>query len=180
MDRRNAIMAFSGILASSALIAMPRHWVFAQTPAESGQATKITPLQYKTQTLQVGTFSKETSQLAVAQAIHPRVRQFAQFEVNEQTAMAQVLTDVNNPPPVPLDVQHAALLQQLQSQSGKLFDIAYIQGQIVGHQQLLNIQQAFLNAILTGNDDEHIAVLARVVIQMHLTMLQDLQTEITA
>jgi putative membrane protein len=180
MDRRNAIMAFSGILASSALSAMPRRAVFAQPPAESGQATRITPLQYKTQTLQVGTFSKETSQLAVAQAIHPRVKQFAQFEVNEQTAMAQVLTDVNNPPPVPLDAQHAALLQQLQSQSGKGFDIAYIQGQIVGHQQLLNIQQAFLNSILTGNDDEHIAVLARVVIQMHLTMLQDLQAEITA
>ena len=62
----------------------------------------------------------------------------------------------------------------------RLFDTAYIQGQIVGHQQLLNIQQTFLNSILTGNDDEHIAVLARVVIQMHLTMLQELQMEITA
>ena len=51
----------------------------------------------------------------MVQATHPKVRQFAQFEVNEQTAMAQVLTDVNNPPPVPLDAQHAALLQQLQS-----------------------------------------------------------------
>ena len=94
--------------------------------------------------------------------------------------MAQVLTDVNNPPPVPLDEQHAALLQQLQSLSGKSFDTAYIQGQLVGHQQLLNIQQTFLNSILTGNDDEHIAVLARVVIQMHLAMLQELQMEITA
>jgi putative membrane protein len=180
MDRRNAIMAFSGILASSALVAMPRRPAFAQTEAESGQAQMITPLQYRTQTLQVGTFSKETSQLAMAQATHPKVRQFAQFEVNEQTAMAQVLTDVNNPPPVPLDAQHAALLQQLQSQSGNSFDTDYIQGQIVGHQQLLNIQQAFLNSILTGNDAEHIAVLARVVIQMHLAMLQELQMEITA
>jgi putative membrane protein len=180
MHRRNAVMALSGILASSALVAVPRRPVLAQTAAESGQATRITPLQYKTQTLQVGAFSKETSQLALAQATHPRVRQFAQFEVNEQTAIAQVLTDVNNPPALPLDAQHAALLQQLQSQSGKTFDTAYIQGQIVGHQQLLNVQQVFLNSILTGNDDEHIAVLARVVIQMHLTMLQDLHTEITA
>jgi hypothetical protein len=84
-----------------------------------------------------------------------------------------VLTDVNDAPPVPLDAQHAGLLQQLQSQSGKIFDAAYIQGQIVGHLQLLNIQQAFLNSTLTGNNDEHIAVLARVVIQMHLTMLQE-------
>jgi putative membrane protein len=180
MDRRNAIMALSGVLASSALVAMPRRPAFAQTEAETGQAKLITPLQYKTQTLQVGTFSKETSQLAEVQATHPKVKQFAQFEVNEQTAMAQVLTDVNNPPPVPLDEQHAALLQQLRSQSGKAFDIDYIQGQIVGHQQLLNIQQTFLNSILTGNDAEHIAVLARVVIQMHLAMLQELQMAITA
>jgi putative membrane protein len=180
MDRRNAIMAFSGILASSALVAMPRHTAFAQTEAESGKAKLITPLQYRTQTLQVGTFSKATSQLATVQATHPKVAQFAQFEVNEQTAMAQVLTDVNNPPPAPLDAEHTALLQQLQSLSGKSFDSAYIQGQIIGHQQLLNIQQTFLNSILTGNDAEHIAVLARVVIQMHLTMLQQLQMEITA
>ena len=180
MDRRNAIMAFSGILASSALVAMPGRPAFAQTPAASGQAKLITPLQYRTQTLQIGTFSKEASQLATVQATHPKVRQFAQFEVNEQTAMAQVLTDVNNPPPVPLDEQHTALLQQLQSLSGKTFDAAYIQGQLVGHQQLLNIQQTFLNSILTGNDDEHIAVLVRVVIQMHLAMLQELQMEITA
>jgi putative membrane protein len=180
MDRRNAIMAFSGILASSALLAAPRGPALAQTAAESGQATKLTPLQYRAQTLQVGTFSKQTSQLALTQAMHPKVRQFAQFEVNEQIAMAQVLTDVNNPPPVPLDAQHAALLQQLQAQSGKTFDAAYLQGQIVGHQQLLNVQQAFLNTTLTGNDDEHIAVLARVVIQMHLAMLQDLQTELAA
>ena len=91
-----------------------------------------------------------------------------------------MLTDVNDPPLVPLDAQYAGLLQQVQSQSGKIFDAAYIQGQIVGHLQLLNIQQAFLNSTLTGNNDEHIAVLARVVIQMHLTMLQDLHTEITA
>ena len=103
-------MAFSGILASSALAAMPRRLAFAQTEAESGQAKLITPLQYRTQTLQVGTFSKETSQLAMVQATYPKVRQFAQFEMNEQTAMAQVLTDVNNPPPVPLDAQHTALL----------------------------------------------------------------------
>jgi putative membrane protein len=90
------------------------------------------------------------------------------------------LTDVNDPSPVPLDTQHAALLQQLQSQSANSFDIAYIQCRIVGHQQLLNIQQVFLNSILTGNDTEHIAVLARVVIQMHLAMLQELQMEIAA
>ncbi len=66
-------------LASSALTAMPRRPVFAQTPVEPGQATRITPLQYRAQTLLVGTFSKHTSQLAMVQAVHPKVRQFAVF-----------------------------------------------------------------------------------------------------
>jgi hypothetical protein len=42
------------------------------------------------------------------------------------------------------------------------------------------LQQGLQSQSGKVNDDEHIAVLARVVIQMHLTMLQDLQTEITA
>ncbi len=47
--------------------------------------------------------------------------------------------------------------------------------QIQGHQELLKIQQAFLNGVPTDHDREHLAVLARMAIQMHLTMLQDLQ-----
>ncbi len=180
MDRRNAIMAFSGILAGSALIATPRRAAFAQTKAESGQATEITPLQYRSQTLRLGTFSKQASQLAMMHAVHPKVRQFSQFEVNEQTAMSQVLTDATNPPPAPLDAQHAALLQQLQGQTGKAFDTAYIQAEMTAHRELLNVQQAFLNASLAGSKDEHVAVLARMVIDMHLTMLQELQATITA
>ena len=50
-----------------------------------------------------------------------------------------------------------------------------MQGQIKGHQELFAIQEEFLNGVPTDHGREHIAVLARTVIQMHLTMLQDLQ-----
>jgi len=172
MDRRNALMTFSGILASSALIAVPRR--SADTPA------RITMTEYKAQTLAAGNFSKQISQLAVTNANHPRVKEFAEFEVAEQTTVAQVLTDSANPPPLALDTQQAEVMGQLQAQSGKDFDSAYVQAQIAGHRQLLTIQQAFLNAAMAGQEYEPIAVMARMVIQMHLTMLQDLQNQMAA
>jgi putative membrane protein len=176
MDRRNALMTFSGLLASSALIAVPQRPVLAQadTPA------RITMTQYKSQTLEAGNFSKQVSQLAVRNANNPRVRQFAEFEVVEQTTVAQVLTSSTNPDPIALDTQQAMVLGQLQAQSGKDFDAAYVQAQMAGHRQLLNIQQAFLNGALVDQAYEPVAVMARMVIQMHMTMLQDLQNQLSA
>ena len=175
MNRRNAIVTLSGVLATSALLVAPRRPAFAQAV---GATLSAGP--YKTKTLMAGTFSKETSQMAMSQATHPKVQEFAQFENAEQTTIAQALTDMNNPPPAPLDAQHAAMLKQLQAQSGKAFDMAYVQGQITGHQELLVIQQSYLNAAPTNADYKHIAMLARTVIQMHLAMLTDLQNTLNA
>ena len=97
------------------------------------------------------------------------------FEIAEQTAVAQVLTDVDNPPPVPLDAEHAAVLATLQAQSGPAFDRAYILSQITGHQELLQIQQGYLDNTNRSTDTQHIAVLARMSIQQHLVMLQEIQ-----
>ncbi len=176
MNRRDMIVTLSGVVATSALLAASTNPALAQAPA----GPTLSLAKYKTQTLMAGTYSKETSQLAIAQASHPKVKEFGQFEASEQTAVAQVLTDVNNPPPAPLDPKHATLLQQLQGMSGKAFDAAYVQGQIDGHQELLNIQQSYLNGVPTNLDHRHIAILSRMAIQMHLTMLQDIQGMLAA
>jgi predicted outer membrane protein len=173
-------MTFSGLLATSALIAVPRRPALAQTAAESGTPERLTMVGYKAQTLKAGNFSKQISQLAVAKANNPKVRQFAEFEEAEQTAVAQVLTDETNPPILALDTREAEIMGQLQARSGKDFDGAYILSQIIGHQQLFNIQQAFLRDAMAGQEYEPVAVLARMVIQMHLTMLQDLKNEVAA
>lgn len=175
MNRRDMIATLSGVAATSALLVASRGSAFAQAPGPTLSQPK-----YKTETLMAGTFAKQTSQLALAQATHPKVKEFAQFEVAEQTTIAQALTDLNNPPPAPLDAKHKGLLTQLQGMSGKAFDTAYVQGQIEGHQELLNIQQSFLNGVPVNHDSRHIAMLARTVIQMHLTMLQDIQGMLTA
>lgn len=180
MDRRNALMAFSGMLTTAALVAVPRRPALAQTAANSGVPERLTMVGYKAETLKAGNFSKQISQLAITKASHPKVRQFAQFETAEQTAVAQVLTDTTNPPPLPLDTRQAEIMGQLQAQFGKAFDAAYIQSQVIGHQQLFEIQQAFLRDAMAGQEYEPIAVLARMVIEMHQTMLQDLRNELAA
>ncbi len=77
---------------------------------------------------------------------------------------------------MPLDANEEAMLRQLQAAAGPAFDQAYVQGQIMGHQQLLGIQEAFLRGQSSMTTDAvHIALLARTVIQMHLTMLHDLE-----
>ena len=180
MQRRNALMTVSGILATSAFMALPRRGVLAQSVADSGTPMRLTASGYREQTLKSGNFSKQISQLAVANATRPKVRQFAQFEVAEQTTVAQVLTGEADPPPLALDPHEAELMGQLEAQSGKEFDGQFIHSQIIGHQQLLNIQQAFLNGAVSTEEYEPVAVMARMVIQMHLTMLQDLQHEVAA
>jgi predicted outer membrane protein len=174
MDRRNALLTLSGVMMTTTLLTLPRRNALAQA------TTALQLPLYRTETLEIGTFAKETSQVALKKAEHPKVREFAGFEVAEQTAIAQVLTNNNDPPPAPLSSAHQSELKQLQAQGGRAFDGAYVQGQIAGHHQLLAIQQAFLDGRPTDLDAMHIAVLARTVINMHLTMLQDLQNQLNA
>jgi putative membrane protein len=174
MNRRNALLAATGAMTTTLLL-VPRRPAFAQA-----SAMQIGEIEYTKLTLEAGTFSKQTSVLAMTMATNPRVREFAQFETNEQTAIAQVLTDEANPPAVPLNPKHAAVLASLRTQAGAAFDAAYIEGQISGHEELLNIQQGYLNGPPHDRNIEHIAVLARMTIQMHLTMLQDLRTSLHA
>jgi putative membrane protein len=85
-----------------------------------------------------------------------------------------------NPPPVPLDANHAAVLQTLRAQqAGPAFDRAYVLSQIQQHQALLLIQQGYLESFNRRTDTQHIALLAHTSIQQHLVMLQDIQAMLT-
>lgn len=167
MDRRGILLGSAGL----ATLSLAPRLVLAQVrtvPPVSGS-------EYLAKTLMGGTLAKQTSQLAEQRAQNPKVKQFAGFEIAEQTALAQVLTDTENPPPVPLDADHAAVLKTLQAQSGAAFDRAYILGQIQQHQALHQIQQGYLENTNRSTDTQHIAVLARMSIQQHLVMLQEIQ-----
>jgi putative membrane protein len=177
INRRYALNGLTGLATVSALAAASFGTARAQQAMAPASGKALGGGAYKTQTLMFGTLSKEQSQLALTRASHAKVKQFAQFEVDEQTAVAQTLTDESNPPPAPLDATQREMLVRLQQASGRSFDAAYLQAQIEGHQKLLMIQQEFLSGRPTDTDHEHIAMLARTVIQMHLTMLDDLRRE---
>lgn len=170
MDRRGILLGSAGLAALS-LGLSPRLAL-----AQGGTSHWLSGTEYTAKTLMGGTLAKQTSQLALERAQHPKVKQFAGFEIAEQTALAQVLTNTDNPPPVPLDADHAAVLQTLQAaQPGPAFDRAYILAQLQVHQALLQYQQGYLDNTNRSTDTQHIAVLARVSIQQHLVMLQEIQ-----
>jgi putative membrane protein len=171
MNRRGILLGSAGVAA----LALSPGLVLAQVrtvPTVSGT-------EYLAKTLMGGTLAKQTSQLALERATNPRVKQFAGFEIAEQTALAQVLTDTENPPPVPLDADHMAELRTLQAQSGSAFDRAYILGQMTQHQALLLTQQGYLENTNRSTDTQHIAVLARMSVQQHLVMLREIQQLLT-
>jgi putative membrane protein len=175
MHRRNALPAFSGAMATPLLISLPcAAW------CQTAKLPTLDHSQYLTETVMLGALSLQVSTLAVQRTRNPKVRQFAQFEINEQTAMQQVLTDGEEAKPVALDSAHAAVLTQLLGTSDKTFDTTYVEDELSVHAELLNGQQSFLNNRPTSDDYRHIATLARTTIQMHLTMLQDLQAMLSA
>lgn len=171
-DRRQIML---GAAATPALLLLSGRLVLAQQNATSNTAMPMDPARHKAATLQLGTLAKETSTLALQKASHPRVKEFAGFEVAEQTTIGQVLTDLQNPPPAPLTQLQEDMLKRLQSASASSFDRDYIQAQIQTHEELLQVQQNFLSqAGRMTSDGVHVAMLARTVIQMHITMLNDL------
>ena len=186
-SRRDAMAALAG----TALLILPTARALAQTDTSGGAAPKVGAAgptgatigqsQWRTLTLMAGTYAKMTGMVAQSKGTHPGVRQFGKFEADEQTVVAQTLTDKSNPPPAPLDARHQAKLAQLQAvAAGKAFDVAFVASQIEGHHELEQIQQSFLNAVPNDGNAKHIAMLARWSIQQHLVMLSELQTMLAA
>lgn len=177
MNRRDLLAGLSG----AALLPLAAGGARAQPPTPNAPLTAIGADEYKSRTLMAGSLAKQASELALQKAANPRVKQFANLEAMEQTAMAQVLTMQASPPPVQLDEKHAAALKELQGASGAEFDKAYVNGQIRGHAELLTIQDAYTlgrgqggTAAMLSDDTARVATLAKAAIQTHLTMLKEL------
>jgi putative membrane protein len=145
-------------------------------------------VQHMQQTLAAGTVALQTSEIALQKAQHPNVKQFAQFEREEQTTLAEILRSMQEPaatasggsagagtaPEIPAD--KASMMQQLQqAQAGAEFDRMYIQGQIQGHQELLQIQERYLQSNSRNREHVNVAKLARGRIQEHIVELQGIQ-----
>lgn len=128
---------------------------------------------YAADTLAIGGVSLRASQMAQGRARAPRVAEFAEFEVAEQTTVSQILTEMgaSPPPPAPIDQR---MLDRLSAARGPDFETQYVMGQMDGHRRLLAVQERY---IAEGRDPHarHIAMLARGQIKEHMRLLQDIQ-----
>jgi putative membrane protein len=187
----------------------------SQSSAAGGVYASAGPMgqaevQHLQQTLATGTVALQTSEIALQKAQNPKVKQFAQFERDEQTTLAEVLRSIQEPaatassgsaaaaasgnamasasasggaraaataPDIP--PEKAKMMEELQkAQGGAEFDRLYIQGQLQGHQELLQIQERYLQANSRNREHTNIAKLARGHIKEHIAMLQDIQKEL--
>lgn len=124
-------------------------------------------------------FALATSQLAMQRAENPLVRTFAQMEAEEQMAFneARRMAGLPLPSPSMMDAGEQQLMQQLQSlRGGAEFDRAFVQGQIRGHNELLQTHSAIAQS---GSrlEERMLATVAVPAIKSHLSMLQGIQQQ---
>ncbi|MBV8747470.1 MAG: DUF4142 domain-containing protein [Xanthobacteraceae bacterium] len=176
MERRLALATIAAFISIPAL---------SQTrPGDSNDAESMK------KTLATGSLALATSKLALQKANHPKVKEFAEFEVAEQETVADVLNSLKSGQatgqirsPSEAEVKQNLTpegtqeLQKLQAVSGAAFDEAYVQGQTKGHRLLLTTQEEYLQ---DGKNPSALSVakLARAQIKEHLQLLADIDGEL--
>ena len=123
-------------------------------------------------------FALATSQLATQRAENALVRTFAQMETEEQMAFTEArrMAGLTLPSPSMMDAGEQQLMQQLQSARGAEFDRMYVQGQIRGHNELLQTHQAIAQSG-SRTEERMLATVAVPAIKSHLSMLQGIQQQ---
>jgi putative membrane protein len=176
-NRRTALVALA--LAGGLPLALAATRSSAQdgTPAKSDSGAA----DYVTQTLTVGTLALKSSQVEADKASDAMVKEFANLEIGEQTAVAQVLssTEAGKTPPE-LPKEDADKLADLQNkEAGADFDKAYIQMQLDGHKKLLDIQKS-----MSGGNEPTVEVitakLAEQAVTSHIAALNHINEVLNA
>jgi putative membrane protein len=119
----------------------------------------------------------QAGQLALTKATDTAIRSFAQMMVTEHTDAQNDLKSldsvVNMTITDSVDAEHAALMAQLAVLTGSAFDSAYINSQVTGHAEAIDL---FNNEINNGSNDEvqNYANTYLPHIQMHYTLADSL------
>lgn len=178
MNRRSLLLAASSLAVSSSAWAQTR----GPNPgsAEMGKAEE----EHMQQTMRVGSLALATSRIAVEKTKNAQAKQFAQFEVAEQETIAEVLKSMqganvttgqgaapNSEAQANLDDKAKTTLKKLQdAKAGADFDREYIKAQIDGHNELLKVQEKYIQGGKV-REQMNVAKLARGQINEHLTLL---------
>jgi putative membrane protein len=116
-----------------------------------------------------GDFATMTSRFALRRGNSAAVTNFAKLEIEEQAAVAEAFG--SRPGAAGLLPKHAALLQRLEAAPDAEFDVMYVKGQILGHQELLTLHRSYASR---GGDPMAQGALTVAVpsIKTHLALLE--------
>ena len=121
----------------------------AQMLASLAPAPQMDPANYVQTAGQSGLFEVEAGKIATRRARSPEVRSFARMMVSDHTEADRKIRSAamaSNPPipfPTALDPQHQETLAALRSAPRAEFDHQYMEGQVEGHREALELQQSY-------------------------------------
>jgi putative membrane protein len=103
-------------------------------------------------------------------------KKFANYEIAEQSTIAEILKSMGAVPPKMTHKQMTMIAKAKDGKAGAEFDKTYVADQIEGHKDLLKIQETYIDK---GKDAGAVglAKLARAQIKEHIDMLETIQKE---
>jgi putative membrane protein len=175
----------------ASIAALPASRVVAQStspPAPAPSASTDAQQKHLRDTMAFGSLSLLLSRMAQPKVTHPLLKQFAQFEIAEQEAVADVLKAIRTNAAAKgtiqaptdaeltqnLDDSGKASVEKLRAEHpGSQYDRDYIRYQVEGHRKLLDIQEVYLKSP-DNLDQTNVAKLAQGMIKEHLALLAGL------
>jgi putative membrane protein len=203
MDRRALLGGLAALVVAPALAqtsgsspAMPSGSSGTMPMNQTGGQMSQADMQHMQQTLQLGMVALESSRIAMNKVRSEDLKRFANFEVQEQTTLSEVLHSMMEPaataatgstgsqsnpssmnmPPMQMDASARDMMQKMQNQqAGVEFDKIYLQAQLQGHRDLLQVQERYLQSNPQNREHTNVAKMARGHIREHLAMLEEMQ-----
>lgn len=124
---------------------------------------------YRLAALEGGDFAIRTSRLAQERSRSGPIQRFAEVEIAEQSNIAAALS--GGPGSVSLRADHAAMIQELAELPPRAFDRVYVEGQLRGHRELLQINTTYP----ASSAEQQLAASALPTIRQHIAILALLQ-----
>lgn len=150
----------------------------AMVEAQRGRAPTRPAIVYVAKAGAADLYEIESSRLALRRARRPEVREFAQMLIADHTrtsaeVMAAARADGLRPAPPMLEPSQRTMIRQLSRVGAGGFDRAYMNQQVVAHQQALTLHRNYARRGV-GNDLRRVAGAAVPVIEGHLAQARRL------
>jgi putative membrane protein len=199
MDRRALLGGLAAALVvapalaqtSGSSSAMPSGSSGSMPMNRAGGQMSQADMQHMQQTMQFGMVALESSRMAMNKIRNEDLKRFANFEVQEQTTLSEVLRSMMDPgataatgsassqpgqPAMQMDASARDMMQKMQNQqAGAEFDKMYLEAQLQGHRDLLQVQERYLQSNPQNREHMNVAKMARGHIREHIAMLEEMQ-----